>query len=400
VPDTPDTHNREAQLLQALEREQAAHVSERRRSEAERLQFELLINSVTDYAIFMLDPDGRIMTWNLGAERIKGYRPADIIGKPYATFFPPEDVAAGRPRALLQRALDEGHVEDEGWRVRQDGTRFWANAVISAVRDPQGNLVGFGKVTRDLTERKRAEEQVQQLVKSLKEADQLKDQFLSILSHELRTPINAIMGFGSILEDELAGPLNPKQHHYIGKIMSGADTLLGLVSDLLDMSRMQAGKFVLDPGDMAFQDVAAEVLATLAPLAELKHQRLVNEVEPGLPRFQADARRLTQVLVNLVNNAIKFTPEHGTIRVRARAEGANLLAEVEDTGIGIAAEDVPKLFQRFGQLDMSRTRSASGTGLGLSIAKALVEAHGGQIGVRAVAGEGSTFWFTLPLGRA
>ncbi|MFN3430720.1 MAG: PAS domain S-box protein, partial [Candidatus Sericytochromatia bacterium] len=365
MPNTSDPHNRESQLREALEREQAAHVSARRRGETERLQFELLINSVTDYAIFMLDPDGRIMTWNRGAERIKGYRPADIIGKPYETFFLPEDVAAGKPHALLQLALQEGHIEDEGWRVRHDGTRFWANAVITALRDPQGNLVGFGKVTRDLTDRKRTEEQVQQLVTSLKEADQLKDQFLSILSHELRTPINAIMGFGSILGDELAGPLNPKQHHYVSKILSGADTLLGLVNDLLDMSRIQAGKFTLEPGDTSFQDVASEVLATLAPLAGLKHQQLVNEVAPGLPTFVADARRLGQVLTNLVNNAIKFTPEGGTVRVRAILEGATLRCEVEDTGIGIAEEDLPKLFQRFGQLDMSHTRAASGTGLGL-----------------------------------
>ncbi|MNX27716.1 Non-motile and phage-resistance protein [compost metagenome] len=356
--------------------------------------FRVMVESVVDYAIFMLDANGRIVTWNKGAERIKGYQDAEILGKPYALFFSPEDVQAGKPQRLLAQARQFGRVEDLGWRVRKDGTRFWADAVITALIDAQGNLTGYAKVTRDLTEFEHLE---REKIEALQQADILKDQFISILSHELRTPINSITGFGSILDDEVVGPLTEKQHEYLRKILSGADTLLGLVNDLLDLSRIQAGRFHLSPQPFDFALVAADALSSLQALAEPKHMHLLNEVPQGLPPLVGDAQRIRQVLLNLVNNAIKFTPDEGTIRVRACLDGAVLRCEVQDTGIGIATEDIPKLFKPFSQVDMSSTRPAGGTGLGLMISKSLVEAHGGQIGVESQPGAGSTFWFTLPL---
>ncbi|HEY9720549.1 MAG TPA: ATP-binding protein, partial [Oscillatoriaceae cyanobacterium] len=181
------------------------------------------------------------------------------------------------------------------------------------------------------------------------------------------------------------------------KMLSGADSLLALVNDLLDMSRIQAGKFHLDPQVVYFQDIATEVVGSLSPLAERKHQLLTNAISDELPVLVADRQRVAQILVNLVNNAIKFTPEHGAITLRARIEHDALRCEVIDTGIGIAREDMGKLFRPFSQIDASSTRSASGTGLGLSIVKALVQAHGGQVGVDSAKDAGSTFWFTLPL---
>jgi signal transduction histidine kinase len=228
------------------------------------------------------------------------------------------------------------------------------------------------------------------------EQELLKDRFLSVLSHELRTPINAILGFGSILEDGVAGPLTPEQQRYVRKVTAGADHLLSLVNDLLDMSRIQAGKFSMTPRPMAIAPIVDEVVGTLGGLAEQRKLTLTTDVAAPLPSLVADDVRVRQVLTNLVGNAIKFTPEGGTITVRVRPEGDGVRVEVVDTGLGITPADQRKLFNPFTQLDMSATRQAGGAGLGLSISKALVEAHGGAIGVESAPGAGSRFWFTLP----
>mgnify|MGYP001439456490 CR=1 FL=1 len=356
--------------------------------------FRVLVESVVDYAIFMLDANGRIITWNKGAERIKGYHDEEVLGKPYEIFFSSEDVQAGKPQRLLAQARQFGHVEDLGWRLRKDGTRFWADAVITALFDAHGKLAGYAKVTRDLTE---LEHLQREKIEALQQADVLKDQFISILSHELRTPINAITGFGSILDDEVVGPLTEQQHVYLHKMLAGADALLDLVNDLLDLSRIQAGRFHLSPQPYDFAMVVSEKLSSLQPLATPKHLHLINDVPQDLPLLVGDAQRIGQVLINLINNAIKFTPDEGSIRVRACLDGQVLRCEIQDTGIGVAAKDLDKLFKPFTQVDMSSTRQAGGTGLGLTISKSLVEAHGGQIGVESQPGKGSTFWFTLPL---
>jgi signal transduction histidine kinase len=227
--------------------------------------------------------------------------------------------------------------------------------------------------------------------------DLMKDRFLGILSHELRTPINAIMGYASILDDEVLGPLPPRQHEAVQRILDGSDAMLRLVDDLLEMSRIQAGKFLPSPRPMQLGETVQGVVASLQPRAAQKHLALVPDLPDPLPAVYADPQRVAQVLANLVGNAIKFTPEGGEITVRACHAGAWLRCEVTDTGPGIDRKDHDKLFQPFSQLDMSATRQHGGVGLGLGIAKALVEAHQGQIGLESEPGRGSTFWFTLPV---
>lgn len=235
---------------------------------------------------------------------------------------------------------------------------------------------------------------------ALQKADALKDQFLSILSHELRTPINGIMGFGSILEDGVAGPLTPEQQAYARRIMGSAETLLLLVEDLLDMSRIQAGRFSVEPARVSFHSTVQMVLDSLSSLITQQRCAVIDEVPAELPAVAADERRVGQVLRNLISNAIKYSEDRCHVRVRARIEGKELVCEIIDQGPGIAPEDIERLFIPFQQLDMSPTRRAGGAGLGLAISKALVEAHGGRIGVRSERGVGSTFWFTLPLAGA
>ncbi|HEY9899956.1 MAG TPA: PAS domain S-box protein [Pantanalinema sp.] len=379
-------------------------ITERKRAEQEierlrrlqRREFELMVKSVKEYAIFMIGPDGRIVTWNEGATKTTGYHEAEVLGQPVDILFTPEDVQAGRPRRVLEEALSRGNAEEEGWRVRKDGTRYLANVTTTAMFDERGRHVGFARIIRDLTQRKIIEE-IQGRLKVLEETDRMKDEFLSVISHELRTPLNLITGFASIIEDETAGPLTSEQRAYLGKIMSGADRMLVLINNLLDVSRIVAGSFTLSPAPTLYMPIVSQVLNTLEPILKEKGQRIACDVAvPG--EIEIDGQRIVQVLTNLVENASKFTAPGGEIAVRAYLNGTELVTEVSDTGIGIAAEDLSKLFRRFMQLDMSMTRSAGGSGLGLSICKAIVEAHGGRIGARSEGlGKGSTFWFTLPL---
>ncbi|MDB5101129.1 MAG: sensory transduction histidine kinase, partial [Cyanobacteria bacterium RYN_339] len=227
----------------------------------------------------------------------------------------------------------------------------------------------------------------------------MKDRFLGILSHELRTPINAIMGYGSILDEGVLGSMPEPQRQAVRRILDGADTMLRLVDDLLEMSRIQAGKFVPSPQPMRLAEVVDDVVDALGVLAARKGLALTREASRGLPEVYADRQRVEQILVNLVGNAIKFTAEGGAIAVRTRQQGACLRCEVVDTGVGIDRKDQARLFVPFSQVDMSATRPAGGTGLGLSIAKALVEGQGGRIGLESEPGRGSTFWFTLPLAK-
>ncbi|MDB5099415.1 MAG: histidine kinase [Cyanobacteria bacterium RYN_339] len=297
-----------------------------------------------------------------------------------------------RTKGLWERyvqVLQTGEPFEGEYLYGTDGNAQWFRVLASKLD------IGIAITFSDITPRKHMEAQLLVQMEALQAADRTKNQFLGIISHELRTPINAIMGFTSILEDELGGPLNAVQCGYLAKISTGADVLLALVDNLLDMSRIQAGKLNIHPEPCAFERVVADVLANLEPLVQPRV--LVNKVPAGLPLVFADERRVAQVLTNLVANAIKFTPPSGAISVRAKRHRGMLRGEVTDTGVGISAADQDSLFDPFVQVDMSTTRVTGGTGLGLSISRGLVEAQGGTMGVDSKEGQGSTFWFTLPL---
>lgn len=279
-----------------------------------------------------------------------------------------------------------------------------SSAVLASFNILLETMVAYGIAYMEGAERERREVLHRAQITQLLELDKMKDQFLGILSHELRTPINAIMGFASILDDGVAGPLTPKQQPFVAKILGSSEVMLALVNDLLDMSSVHAGKFGLLVAPMQMGEVVVEALINVEGLATLKGLRLLNEVPDGLPTLQADRQRIGQALTNLLTNAIKFTGAGGTISVRAwvecdllSREPQALRVEVEDTGIGITAADHAKIFTKFIQVDMTNTRPHGGVGLGLSISKALIEAHGGAIGVRSTPSSGSTFWFTVPL---
>jgi len=357
-------------------------------------RFRLLVSGVKDYAIFMLDPDGRVATWNAGAERFKGYAAQDIIGQPFSRFYSPEDIAADKPGQELRTALAEGRAEDEGWRLRKDGSRFWANVLVTALRDDKGRLLGFSKITRDITERKKTQEALTKAKEEAERSNKFKDQFLSTMSHELRTPLNAVLGFSDLLTEERYGPLNDRQRRYVTHIHSGGKHLLRLINDILDLSKIEAGRLQLALENVPVASSFVEVVDTLRPLADKKSQSLAYAVSRDLA-VRADATRFRQVLMNLLGNAIKFTPEGGKIELAARQVGEAIRVEIRDSGPGIPVEERQRIFEAFHRLQQSE-KGTEGTGLGLAITKRLVELHGGHLGLESDLGLGSCFYFTLP----
>jgi PAS domain S-box-containing protein len=391
-----------------------------RRSE-ERLR--LLIESVRDYAIFILDPTGHVVTWNSGAERLKGYAANEIIGQHFSRFYPESEIRAGKCELELEGATLHGRYEDEGWRIRKDGSRFWANVLITPIREAEGTLVGFAKVTRDLSERKRHEEErielakveeakrvaeaneasAQALAEELRiardraeEATRLKDDFLATVSHELRTPLNAIVGWAHMLA---TGSLPPeKATHAVQTIVRNATAQTQIIDDLLDVSRIIAGQLRLDVDFVDINHVVAAAIDVVRPGAEAKGLTFQVMLNPDAGVIKGDAGRVQQILWNLLTNAVKFTPRGGRIHVMLHRKNSYVQIEVADTGQGIAPEFIHRVFERFTQHESTQVRRAGGLGLGLAIVKHLVELHGGTVEVHSD-GEntGSTFIVKLPL---
>ena len=374
--------------------------------------FRLLVEGVKDYAIFMLDPNGYVMTWNPGAERIKGYRADEIIGQHFSKFYPPDVAAGGWPDHEIQVATETGHFVEEGWRVRKDGSRFWANVTITALRGEGGRLRGFAKLTQDLSERKRAEAleadgaQRQELLEaeraariSAQRTARLKDEFLATLSHELRTPLNSILGWTQILRMQKV-PKPEDLQRAVEVIERNTRAQAQLIDDLLDLSRIMAGRIRLDVQEVALIDVARGVIDSAEPIAQAKGVRLEGILDPRTGVVSGDPGRLQQIFWNLLSNAVKFTPKGGRIQVLLRPMDSQIEFSVSDTGIGIAASFLPHVFDRFAQQDASTTRTHAGLGLGLAIAKQLVELHGGSVQAQSAGeGQGATFIVSLPLTR-
>ncbi|HET9281249.1 MAG TPA: PAS domain S-box protein [Candidatus Angelobacter sp.] len=495
-------------------------------------RFRLMVENVKGYAIFMLDPQGRVFSWNEGAERIKGYKAEEIVGRHFSCFYPEDDKQHGKAERELEVAAAEGRVEDEGWRIRKDGSRFWASVVITAMKDSTGQIRAFSTVTRDMTERKRVEEllhesderhrklfdnnpfptwmydretlrflavnsaavrkygysheeflsmtikdirlpqdvpallesvahlvegtenvgdwkhrrkdgsiidveitsfpfafnghpaevvvavdvthrkhveaEKQKFVESLalanqnlelrnrevEQATQLKSKFLASMSHELRTPLNAIIGFSGLLREQTAGELNDKQKRFVQHIKNGADHLLQLINDILDLSRIESGQLDFSFEDFEIGDAIPEVLSSILPLATAKKIDLAHE--KNVLHVYADRRRFKQILYNLLSNAIKFTPEGGKVCVECEQDDGLIRVSVADTGIGIRPEDQELVFEEFRQIDGPSAHQ--GTGLGLAITRRLVEQQGGKIWLESEIRKGTRFSFTLPAG--
>jgi PAS domain S-box-containing protein len=355
--------------------------------------FRLMVESVTDAAIVMLDSAGLVVSWNTGAQRIKGYRAEEIVGQHFSRFYPPEDVERGVPQRDLDAAA-EGRLEVEGWRVRKDGSSFWANVVFTAIRDPAGNARGFAKLTRDLTERRQVEETLTTAKGTAEKANLAKSDFLSSMSHELRSPLNAILGFAQLMESD-PSTVAPLQKRSIAQILRAGWYLLELIDEILDLAQIESGKMSLSREPTSLEEVLLECQAMMEPQAQLTGIRM------GFPSFDAptfllaDRMRLKQVLINLLSNAVKYNQPQGEVVVSFATRGADRLRiVVKDSGAGLSAEKLAQLFQPFNRLGQDRG-TVQGTGIGLVMSKRLVELMGGVIGVESRVGVGSEFWFEL-----
>jgi PAS domain S-box-containing protein len=354
-------------------------------------RFRLLVEAVRDYAIFMLDPTGRVATWNVGAKRIKGYDASEIIGQHFSKFYPEEEAHSGKCERELEIAALEGRFEDEGWRIRKDGTKFWANVVITALRKPNGELVGFTKVTRDLTERRRLHEEQIRLAKA-EEAIRLRDEFLSLASHELKTPLTVLQMQLDTLRDRLDAADN-KVSAKLRRATQSSERLASLVESLLDVSRIATGRFALERKELDLGDCIARLVETLRPVAEKVGCALTLRAE-GTFIGAWDQLRIEQAVTNLLSNAIKYgagTPVH----VELRREADEVVLEVRDHGPGIPESEVERIFGRFERA--ASVRNYGGLGLGLYLIQEIVGAHGGTVNVRNAPGGGACFQVRLPV---
>jgi PAS domain S-box-containing protein len=362
--------------------------------------YRLLVDSVRDYAIFALDATGHVLSWNAGAQRFKGYKADEIIGKHFSIFYPVED--QWKPPVELDIATATGRFEEEGWRLRKDGTRFWANVVITALRDHTGKLVGFAKVTRDLTERKLAEQQKLEDARRVamsEEANRTKASFLAAMSHELRTPLNAIAGYTDLLLTGIGGPVTEQHRDYLERIRGSQQHLLSIINDILNFSRIEAGQLEYRVEPVSLREVIDTVVPMVEPQALVKS--IAIEWHENMDAVaSADHAKVEQILLNLLSNAVKFTPVGGRIDVGSASREGRVTLTVTDNGVGIAAEDIPAIFQPFVQVGRSLTSPHEGTGLGLAISSDLAIGMGGRLDVESVVGKGSTFTVTRPAWQA
>ena len=364
--------------------------------------YKLLVESVRDYAIFMLDPQGRVASWNEGARRIKGYEADEIIGRHFSQFYPEQARSAGFPDYELEVAREVGRFEDEGWRVRKDGTQFWADVVITALHADDGSLVGFAKVTRDLTERRIAQQREVEDARRLAEseaANRAKTGFLAAMSHELRTPLNAIGGYAQLMQEGIAGPVSEQQQEYLSRIRTSQLHLLGIVNDLLNYGRIDAGEVQYDLSPLSLHEIVARVITMVAPQAERKRLHLEQRSDDLDVFAMADQLKTEQIVLNLVSNAVKFTPDEGTVWVSCALRDGSATIDVRDTGPGVPADMQDAIFDPFVQLGRSLTSSQEGAGLGLAISRDLARAMNGDVTVESTPGSGATFTLRLPPAR-
>ena len=371
-----------ANLILEVNREVTEHVLL-----AER--FQLLVESVKDYAIFLLDSEGRVATWNMGAKRIKGYEDHEIIGQSFAAFYPEAAQAEGIPALHLQLAAENGSLEYEGWRVRKDGSRFWAAVVLTALFEGPGKLVGYAKVTRDLTAKKLELQRLEELERS-------KSTFLNLVAHELRSPLTVLRGYLSLIREADPATVQALTQRSLPALEAKMFEMTRLVDQMVEVARLEEGSMELRADRF---DVSATVERAVEGARALDDGGHTIRVEPYPNELNAvgDEARLSLILSNLLSNAIKYSPEGADVVVAISNEHGMGRISVSDHGVGIADEDRSRLFAPFTRMATPNLRSVSGTGMGLYLSRELARRQGGDVVLVRSGPDGSEFAITLPL---
>jgi PAS domain S-box-containing protein len=367
-----------------------------RRQELEALReseerFRVLVEGVQDYAIYLLSPEGIVTSWNAGARRIKGYEAGEIIGRHFSKFYAQDDIDAGKPWAELAVARQNGRAEDEGWRVRKDGSRFWAKVVVSALHDPDGRLRGFAKVTQDMTKLRQSQ--------AIEQASAQVTSFIAILAHELRNPLAPIMSAASLMARSKPG--DPGFEKLRDIVARQSKQLARIVDDLLDTSRVIRGSLTLEAKNLALQEVVERALEAAKPALDAAGHKLELAMPAEPVQVKGDLLRLTQALTNILNNAVRYTDPGGRISIRLDLKkgerGMIARLSVRDSGRGIEPDMLQAIFGMFVQGRDSARHGKEGLGVGLALARSIVELHHGTLDAESEgAGRGSKFLIRLP----
>ena len=352
--------------------------------------FRIQVECVKDYAVFMLDAQGNVLNWNAGAERLKGYREEEIIGKYFSCFYPEEERNAGKPEEVLKKAAAEGWFEEKGWRVRKDGSRFWADVIVTALRDEHGTLWGFSNVARDITGRKRAEEEIEQLNNKLAVANRELEAFNYTIAHDLRKPLAVINGYFQLLDKVCGDKLDSQCKGYIQKAHDGVWRMNLLIDTLLNFSRLARSEPLRE-----MVDLSAMTQEVVTELKVAEPERRVSFSIAERVMVNGDPNLLRVVLNNLLGNAWKFTAirEEALIEFGVTQVDGKPACFVRDNGAGFDMADAENLFVPFQRL--YGAENFKGFGIGLATVARIIQRHDGRIWAEGEPDKGATFWFTL-----
>lgn len=383
----------------------AALQTEHKRTLTELERYKILVESVQDYAIFFMDPEGYIQTWNRGAEKNKGYTHDEIIGKHFSIFYSDEDNADRKPERELEIAKKVGRVEDEDWRYRKDGSKFWANVVITALYDDQGDLQGFAKVTRNLTERKVNEDNLrsantllQEQQTELQRLNESKDEFISLASHQLRTPATAIKQLLGLILEGFEGDVPPNIRNLLEKTYESNERQINIVNSLLKVAQVDSGKVNLRKSSHDLNDVIRSLVKQYSGIIQEKNQSISVQLHEEPVFGYIDEHYYRMALENILDNASKYTETGGDITITSKLSNDHAVVSITDSGVGISPENIDSLFAKFNRIPNDMSHKVAGSGLGLYWVEKVIDLHQGAIEVNSELTKGTTFSVKVPKG--